>query len=188
VASKQIRKKHSERPDLGGRGLIRLLAKDFRRGIGCGSEKERIVWARRSGVCNNGAAEVDKLDLQGESKLVQATILEITIYPEIGIDDYILVLDIAMGDTLAVQVVYGFHDLCEDIPRMILGKSLMFALLNTFEQVVRGAAREVWAHIQIHRRRFKEIMRVVTGRQSFRETRHRYSGVIIHKPSRPNRR
>ena len=46
-----------------------------------------------------------------------------------------------MSYALAVKIIYGFDDLCEDITCLIFGKMLARGLFNTFKEIVRGATR-----------------------------------------------
>lgn len=55
---------------------------------------------------------------------------------EVTVDQNILILDIAVRDTLTVEVINSLNHLCEDISRLILRKSFMLRLFDTFEQVV----------------------------------------------------
>lgn len=64
-------------------------------------------------------------------------------YLQISIHDEVLVLDVAMSDALAVQIVDGLDHLREDVTRLILRQTLVLALLNALEEVVGWTPREL---------------------------------------------
>ncbi len=64
-------------------------------------------------------------------------------YLQISIHDEVLVLDVAMSDALAVQIVDGLDHLGEDVTRLILRQTLVLALLNALEEVVGWTPREL---------------------------------------------
>ena len=63
VAREEVREQDAERPHLGGRGAVRLLAQDLGRRVRGRAEEERVEGRGRERVRDDGAAEVDELDL-----------------------------------------------------------------------------------------------------------------------------
>ncbi len=64
-------------------------------------------------------------------------------YLEVSIDDEVFVFDITVRDSLTVQVMHGLDNLRKDVPCLVLRQSLVFALLDTFEQIMRRTPREL---------------------------------------------
>ena len=62
---------------------------------------------------------------------------------EIAIDDDVLVFDVAMRDSLTIQIVHRFDNLRKNVACNIFGQSFVLALLNTFEEVVGGPTGEI---------------------------------------------
>ena len=68
---------------------------------------------------------------------------EIQTYIQVSVDDQILVFDITVSDPLRVEIMHGFDDLREDVSCLVLGETLMLALLNALKEIVRWTARKV---------------------------------------------
>lgn len=65
-------------------------------------------------------------------------------YVEVTVDKDILVLDIAVRNALAIEVINGLDHLRENISRLILRKPFMLRLFDTFKQVMRRATYDAW--------------------------------------------
>lgn len=73
------------------------------------------------------------------SASVPLTIIVITpMYLQVAIYDNVLILDVAVSDALAVEMVHRLDDLRKDVSCLVLRQPLVLALLDTFEQIVRG--------------------------------------------------
>ena len=59
---------------------------------------------------------------------------------EVSVNDQVLVLDVAVRDSLAIEIVHGLHDLREDISSLILCEPFVLALLDAFEKIVGGSS------------------------------------------------
>ena len=121
MACEEVREEDAERPDLCRCSLVWLLAQNLGRCIRCRAEEKCVEWCWGVGVRHNGAAEVDELNLS-EDRIVLATMCrgeEEHTHLVLAIDDKILVLDVAMRNTLAFEIAHRLDDLCKDISRMI---------------------------------------------------------------------
>jgi hypothetical protein len=52
---------------------------------------------------------------------------------EVRVDDKVFVFDVAMGNSLTVQIIYSLYDLCKNVARLVFRETPMFGLLYTFK-------------------------------------------------------
>jgi hypothetical protein len=67
------------------------------------------------------------------------------LYLEMFVDNKVFVLDIAVGNTMAVQIIDCIYNLRKNIPRLVLRQALVLRLLDAFKQIVRRTARVLWS-------------------------------------------
>ena len=73
---------------------------------------------------------------------------------EVAVYEDVLILDIAVSDTLTVEVVDGFDDLREYKTCLVLRKALVLRLFDAFKEIVRRSAH-VGPSFSIRLRGFK---------------------------------
>jgi hypothetical protein len=59
---------------------------------------------------------------------------------EVFVDHDVFVFDVAVSDSVAVEIVHGVDDLGKDIPRLSLVETFVRGLLDALKQVIRGTA------------------------------------------------
>lgn len=77
------------------------------------------------------------------STLINKTRDRVAAYLETFIDNEVLIFDITVGDTLAVQVIHGLDNLAEDVTSLIFREMFVLGLFDTFKQIVRRPAGEL---------------------------------------------
>lgn len=110
----------AERPDLSVRCAIWLALKDLGTGERHGAEEAVEVRLRLADVGDDGRAEVDELDI------------------EVGVNDTVFVLDVAVADADAVKVPDGLDDLSKHPACLFFCETGV--LLDAFEEIAAGAA------------------------------------------------
>jgi hypothetical protein len=85
------------------------------------------------------------------------------IYPQIPIDDNVFVFDVAMSDSVNVQIVDCLDNLGEYVLSLSFRESFIFGLFNTFEEVM-GWTLEVLSlrgrgdRRSVHRRLVRQLV------------------------------
>jgi len=69
------------------------------------------------------------------------SVIDERFYLEIFVNHQVFVLDVAMGDSMTIQVMDGFHYLTKDIPSLVLRQTFMRRLFYTLKEIVRRTWR-----------------------------------------------